>query len=176
MNSLIGKVKPVRIALTGSRLSLEQKCRNTMLRRIDAQIRKFKTGGKGPGRSWFRRTGEESYFVPTFANVSIAEAMTNGKANAFPIVKTPLKCLTWLRQDVMKGNLDNLLVEISEDRSKRLTERRRKSQRVKPRRARRQRVTPRKKRVAKAKATKRAKASTPEATTPIPADTAKATT
>ena len=176
MDSLIGRVKPVRIAITGSRLSLEQKCRNTMLRRIEAQIRKIKTGGKGPGRSWFRRTGEETYFVPTFANVSLAEAMTNGKANAFPIVKTPLKCLTWLRQDVMKGNLDNLLVGISEDRSKRLTGRRRKSQRAKPRRTPRQRVKPRKKRAAKAKATRKAKASTPEATTPVPAEAPGATT
>ena len=121
MGLLIGKVDPVYVALTGrSSMTLEERCRRTMLRNIDAQLKKLKNGGKGPGRNWFKIAGSQIVFVPRFANVSIAEKVSKGKANAFPVTKTPLKALTWLRKDVQKGELDSIMVEIAQSRGRAL--------------------------------------------------------
>ena len=122
----VDKVRPVWIGL--SKLSPEQRSRTRMLKQIERQIRKLKRGGKGPGRSWFREIGHQAYFIPRFANENLAEIITRGKANAFPIQNTPLKCLTGLREDVLRGELDAVLVEISQKRAKRFAKRR-----VKPR-------------------------------------------
>jgi hypothetical protein len=91
-----------------------------MLRNIDAQIKKLKNHGKGPGRSWFKIAGNQIVFIPRFANVSIAEKISKGKANAFPVTKTPLKALTWLRKDVEAGELDSIMVEIAQARGQAL--------------------------------------------------------
>jgi len=121
MGLLIGKVEPVYVALTGgSSMTLEERCRRTMLRNIDAQLKKLKNGGKGPGRNWFKIAGSQIVFVPRFANVSIAEKVSKGKANAFPVTKTPLKALTWLRKDVQQGELDSIMVEIAQSRGRAL--------------------------------------------------------
>ena len=122
MGLLIGKVEPVYVTLTGgsSSMTLEERCRRTMLRNIDAQLKKLKNGGKGPARNWFKIAGSQIVFVPRFANVSIAEKLSKGKANAFPVTKTPLKALTWLRKDVQKGELDSIMVEIAQSRGQAL--------------------------------------------------------
>jgi hypothetical protein len=121
MGLLIGKVQPVHVAFTGgSVMSLEERCRRKMLRNIDAQVKKLKNHGKGPGRNWFKIAGKEIVFVPLYANVSIAEKISKGKANAFPVTKTPLKTLTWLRKDVQQGELDSIMVEIAQARGRAL--------------------------------------------------------
>jgi hypothetical protein len=121
MGLLIGKIQPVQVELSGMRaIPLEDRCRHKMLRNIEAQLRKLKNKGKGPGRSWFKVAGNQLVFVPRFANISIAERISKGKANAFPVTKTPLKSLTWLRKDVEQGELDSMLVEIAEERGRAL--------------------------------------------------------
>lgn len=121
MGLLIGKVQPVHVVLSGAgAISVEERCRRKMLRNIDRQIRKLKNHGKGPGRSWFNVAGNQIVFTPRFANVSIAEKLSKGKANAFPVTKTPLKALTWLRKDVEQGELDSVMVEIAEARGRAL--------------------------------------------------------
>jgi hypothetical protein len=121
MGLLIGKVEPVYVALTGgSAISLEERCRRTMLRNIEAQVKKLKNRGKGPGRNWFKIAGNQLVFIPRFANVSIAEKLSKGKANAFPVTKTPLKALTWLRKDVQQGELDSIMAEIAQSRGRAL--------------------------------------------------------
>lgn len=121
MGLLIGKVKPIFVAFSGtSALTPEERSRRKMLRNIDGQIKKLKNHGKGPGRSWFKVAGNHIMFIPRFANVSIAERMSKGKANAFPVTKTPLKSLTWLRKDVAQGELDAVLVDIAQERGRAL--------------------------------------------------------
>ena len=121
MGLLIGKVQPVLVPLTGiSALTLEERCRRKMLRNIDVQIKKLKNHSKGPERSWFKIAGNQIVFIPRFANVSIAERISKGRANAFPVTKTPLKSLTWLRKDVVQGELDAIMVEIARERGRAL--------------------------------------------------------
>ena len=119
--AFLEKVRPVRVEITGSWLTPEEKCRAKMM----ALIRKQSAPKKGK-RSWFMTVGDQDVFAPRYANVNIVQRMTGGKKNAFPLYKTRNMTLRLFAKDVHDGKLDPIMLKIAQERSKQLTGKRRK--------------------------------------------------
>ena len=119
--AFLEKVKPLKVQMTGSRLTPEEKCRAKMI----AFIRKQSRPKKGR-RSWFVTVGEQEVFVPRYANVNIVQRMSKGKKNAFPVYRNPKTTLGLFTKDVQAGKLDTVMLKIAEERSKQLAGKRRK--------------------------------------------------
>src|ERR1700681_1468191 len=102
--AFLDKVKPVKIQITGSRLTPEEKCRAKM----STLIRKQSAPSKGK-RSWFIADGDQEFFVPRYANVNLLHRMTGGRKNAFPIYKTRKTTLRLFTKDVQEGKLDAIM-------------------------------------------------------------------
>ena len=119
--AFLEKVKPVKVQVTGSRLSPEEKCRAKMI----ALIRKQAAPKKGK-RSWFITVGNQEFFVPRFANVNLVQRMRSGRKNAFPVYQTRKTTLRLFTKDVQEGKLDPIMLKIAAERSKQLTGKRRK--------------------------------------------------
>jgi len=119
--AFLDKVRPVKVQVTGSRATPEEKCRAKMI----AFIRKQSRPKKGR-RSWFVTVGEQEVFVPRYANVNIVQRMSGGKKNAFPVYRNPKTTLGLFTKDVQAGKLDTVMLKIAEERSKQLTGKRRK--------------------------------------------------
>ena len=119
--SFLDKVKPVKVQVTGSRVTPEEKCRAKMI----ALVRKQAAPKKGK-RSWFIAEGDQEYFAPRYANVNIVDRMTGGRKNAYPIYKTRKTTLRLFTKDVHDGKLDGIMLKIAQERSKQLTGKRRK--------------------------------------------------
>jgi hypothetical protein len=119
--AFLEKVKPLKVQMTGSRLTPEEKCRAKMI----AFIRKQSRPKKGR-RSWFVTVGEQEVFVPRYANVNIVQRMSGGKKNAFPVYRNPKTTVGLFTKDVQAGKLDAVMLRIAEERSKQLTGKRRK--------------------------------------------------
>jgi hypothetical protein len=118
--AFLEKVKPVKVQVTGSRLSPEEKCRAKMI----ALIRKQAAPKKGK-RSWFITVGNQEFFVPRFANVNLVQRMRSGRKNAFPVYQTRKTTLRLFTKDVQEGKLDPIMLKIAAERSKQLTGKRR---------------------------------------------------
>jgi hypothetical protein len=118
--AFLDKVSPVKIHLTGSRLSPEERCRAKMA----ALIRK--QSNKKVKRSWFVSVGGQEYFAPRYANVNIIQRISGGRRNAFPVYRTPKMTLKLFAKDVADGRLDAVMLKIAQERSKQLTGKRRK--------------------------------------------------
>ena len=126
MAKFIGAVKPISVKLiSATGKSIEERCRLTMLKNIRGQLAMLKNP-KAKGRRWFKPIGDQVVFIPRYANESLATHLSRGKANAFPIMKTPLKTLKALQADVAAGELDSLLVEIARNRGRAIAGKRRK--------------------------------------------------
>jgi len=120
--AFLDKVTPIKVQVTGSRLSPEEKCRAKMI----ALLRKQSAPKKGK-RSWFIHVGsDQEVFVPRFANVNLVQRMSGGKKNAYPVYKTRQMTLRMFTRDVQEGKLDRIMMEIAQERSKQLTGKRRK--------------------------------------------------
>ncbi len=119
--AFLDKVKPVKVQVTGSRLTPEEKCRAKMI----ALLRKQSAPKKGK-RSWFIYVGDQEVFVPRYANVNLVQRMSGGKKNAYPVYKTRQMTLRMFTQDVQEGKLDRIMMDIAGERSKQLTGKRRK--------------------------------------------------
>jgi hypothetical protein len=119
--AFLEKVKPLKVQMTGSLLTPEEKCRAKMI----ALIRKQSRPKKGR-RSWFITVGDKEVFTPRYANVNIVQRMSGGKKNAFPIYKTSKTTLRLFTKDVQEGKLDSVMLKIADERSKQLTGKRRK--------------------------------------------------
>ena len=119
--AFLDKVKPVKVQVTGSRATPEEKCRAKMI----ALIRKQSRPKKGR-RSWFITVGDQEVFTPRYANVNIIQRMSGGKKNAFPVYRNPKTTLGLFTKDVQAGKLDTVMLKIAEERSKQLTGKRRK--------------------------------------------------
>src|SRR5689334_16568098 len=78
--AFLERVKPVKVQVTGSRITPEEKCRAKMV----ALLRQQSAPKKGK-RSWFIAVGDQEVFVPRFANVNLVQRMTGGKKNAYPV-------------------------------------------------------------------------------------------
>jgi len=132
MAKFIGTVKPISVKLMpASGKSIEERCRLTMLKNIRGQLARLKNP-KAKGRRWFKTISDRVVFIPRYANESLATHLSRGKANAFPIMKTPLKTLKALQSDVAGGELDTVLVEIARNRGRAIAgKRRRKAGRAK---------------------------------------------
>ena len=98
--AFLERVKPVKVEITGSRLTPEEKCRAKMI----ALIRKQSAPKKGK-RSWFITVGDREVFAPRYANVNLVQRMTGGKKNAFPLYKTRNMTLKLFTKDVQDGKL-----------------------------------------------------------------------
>lgn len=119
--AFLDKVKPVKVQVTGSRMSPEERCRAKMI----ALLRKQSSPTKGT-RSWFITTGDQEVFVPRYANVNLVQRTTGGKKNAYPVYKTRKMTLRMFTRDVQEGRLDRIMMDIAGERSKQLTGKRRK--------------------------------------------------
>jgi hypothetical protein len=119
--AFLEKVKPVKVQMTGSRMTPEEKCRAKMI----ALLRKQSAPKKGK-RSWFIIVGDQEVFVPRYANVNLVQRMTGGRKNAFPVYKTRKMTLRMFTRDVQEGKLDSQMLKIAGERSKQLTGKRRK--------------------------------------------------
>ena len=119
--AFLDKVKPIKVQVTGSRMSPEEKCRAKMI----ALLRKQAAPKKGK-RSWFITVGDQEVFTPRFANVNIVQRMTGGRKNAYPVYKTRKMTLRMFSRDVQEGKLDPIMLSIAGERSKQLTGKRRK--------------------------------------------------
>jgi len=119
--AFLDRVKPVKVLVTGSRMSPEEKCRAKMI----ALLRGQSSPKKGK-RSWFITIGDREVFVPRYANANLVQRMTGGKKNAYPVYKTHKMTLRMFTRDVQAGKLDRVMLKIAEERSKQLTGRRRK--------------------------------------------------
>ena len=119
--AFLDRVKPVKVLVTGSRMSPEEKCRAKMT----ALLREQSSPKKGK-RSWFITIGDREVFVPRYANANLVQRMTGGKKNAYPVYKTHKMTLRMFTRDVQAGKLDRVMLKIAEERSKQLTGRRRK--------------------------------------------------
>ena len=119
--AFLDRVKPVKVQVTGSRLTPEEKCRAKMI----ALLRKQSAPKKGK-RSWFIAVGGQEVFTPRYANVNIVQYMTGGKKNAYPVYKTRKMTLRMFARDVAEGKLDAPMLKIAQERSKQLTRKRRK--------------------------------------------------
>ena len=129
MGKFIGQVKPISVKfIAAAGKSIEERCRATMLRSIQDQLKLLKNP-KGKGRRWFKSVGNQIVFIPRYANENLAERLSRGKANAFPIWKTPLKSLKALQVDVLAGELDSMLVQIAQNRGRAIAGKRRKKER-----------------------------------------------
>jgi hypothetical protein len=90
MGLLIGKIEPAYVALTGgSAMSIEERCRRTMLRNIDAQVKKLKNGGKGPGRTWFKIAGNQIVFIPRSRMFQLRKRSARAKRMRFQSLRRP---------------------------------------------------------------------------------------
>ena len=138
--AFLDKVKPVKVQVTGSRATPEEKCRAKMI----ALIRK-QSAPRKVKRSWFITVGDKEVFTPRYANVNIVQRMSGGKKNAFPVYKTPKTTLRLFTKDVQEGKLDTVMLKIAEERSKQLTGKRRKKRA--PKRAAKTGAKPRKQKV-----------------------------
>ena len=119
--AFLERVKPVKVQVTGSRMTPEEKCRARMV----ALLRKQSVPKKGK-RSWFITVGDQEVFVPRYANVNLVQRMTGGKKNAYPVYKTRKMTLRMFTRDVQEGRLDRIMLDIAGERSKQLTGKRRK--------------------------------------------------
>ena len=119
--AFLERVKPIKVQVTGSRMSPEEKCRAKMV----ALLRQQSTPKKGK-RSWFITVGDQEVFVPRYANVNLVQRMSRGKKNAFPVYKTRKMTLRMFTRDVQEGKLDSQMLKIAEERSKQLMGKRRK--------------------------------------------------
>ena len=119
--AFLEKVKPVKVQITGSRITTEEKCRAKMI----ALIRK-QASPKKAKRSWFITVGGQDVFAPRYANVNLVQRMSRGKKNAFPVYKTPKTTLRLFTKDIEDGKLDAVMLNIAEERSRQLTGKRRK--------------------------------------------------
>ena len=119
--AFLDKVKPIKVQVTGSRMSPEEKCRAKMI----ALLRSQSTPRKGK-RSWFLTIGDQEVFVPRYANVNLVQRITGGKRNAYPVYKTRKMTLRMFTRDVQDGRLDRIMMDIAGERSKQLTGKRRK--------------------------------------------------
>ena|ERR1700730_8459733 len=119
--AFLDKVKPIKVQVTGSRMSAEEKCRAKMI----ALLRRQSAPKKGK-RSWFLTLGDQEVFVPRYANVNLVQRMTSGKKNAYPVYKTRKMTLRMFTRDVQEGKLDWIMLDIAGERSKQLTGKRRK--------------------------------------------------
>ena len=119
--AFLDKVKPIKVQVTGSRMSPEEKCRVKMV----ALLRKQSAPKKGK-RSWFLTIGDQEVFVPRYANVNLVQRITGGKRNAYPVYKTRKMTLRMFTRDVQEGRLDRVMLDIAGERSKQLTGKRRK--------------------------------------------------
>src|SRR3984893_7799901 len=119
--AFLDKVKPIKVQVTGSRMSAEEKCRAKMI----ALLRRQSAPKKGK-RSWFITVGDQEVFVPRYANVNLVQRMSGGKKNAYPVYKTRQMTLRMFTRDVQEGKLDSQMLKIAEERSKQLTGKRRK--------------------------------------------------
>lgn len=119
--AFLDKVKPIKVRVTGSRMSPEEQCRAKMI----ALLRKQSAPKKGK-RSWFLTIGDQEVFVPRYANVNLVQRITGGKRNAYPVYKTRKMTLRMFTKDVQEGRLDRIMLDIAGERSKQLTGKRRK--------------------------------------------------
>jgi len=119
--AFLDKVKPIKVQVTGSRMSPEEKCRAKMI----MLLRKQAAPKKGK-RSWFLTIGGQEVFVPRYANVNLVQRMSGGKKNAYPVYKTRKMTLRMFTRDVAEGKLDAPMLKIAQERSKQLTGKRRK--------------------------------------------------
>ena len=119
--AFLERVKPIKVQVTGSRMSPEEKCRAMMI----ALLRKQAAPKKGK-RSWFLTIGGQEVFVPRYANVNLVQRMSGGKKNAYPVYKTRQMTLRMFTRDVEEGKLDRIMLDIAGERSKQLTGKRRK--------------------------------------------------
>src|SRR6266436_1929176 len=119
--AFLDKVKPIKVQVTGSRMSPEEKCRAKMI----ALLRKQSAPKKGK-RSWFLTVGDQEVFTPRFDNVNIVQRMTGGRKNAYPVYKTRNMTLRMFTRDIQEGRLDRIMLDIAGERSKQLTGKRRK--------------------------------------------------
>jgi hypothetical protein len=119
--AFLDKVKPVKVQVTGSRMTPEEKCRAKMITLLRKQ-----SSPKKETRSWFITAGDQEVFVPRYANVNLVQRMTGGKKNAYPVYKTRKMTLRMFTRDVQEGKLDAPMLKIAEERSKQLTGKRRK--------------------------------------------------
>src|SRR6266851_3890331 len=114
--AFLDRVKPIKVQVTGSRMSPEEKCRAKMI----ALLRRQSTPKKGK-RSWFITVGDQEVFVPRYANVNLVQRMTGGKKNAYPVYKTRKTTLRLFSKDIEAGKLDPIMLAIAQERSKQLT-------------------------------------------------------
>ena len=119
--AFLERVKPIKVQVTGSRMSPEEKCRAKMI----ALLREQSAPKKGK-RSWFITVGDREVFTPRYANVNIVQRMTGGRKNAYPVYKTRKMTLRMFTRDVQEGKLDSQMLKIAEERSKQLMGKRRK--------------------------------------------------
>ena len=126
MGKFVGTVKPISVKFIGvTGKSIEERCRATMLKSIQEQLKLLKNP-KAKGRRWFKSVGDQMVFIPRYANENLAARLSRGKANAFPIWKTPLKSLKALQADVAAGELDSALINIAQNRGRAIAGKRRK--------------------------------------------------
>src|SRR5260370_38397965 len=118
--AFLDKVKPVKVQITGSRATPEEKCRTKMI----ALIRKQSRPKKGK-RSWFITVGDQEVFAPRYANVNLVQRMTGGKKNAYPVHNTRKMTLRMFTRDVQEGRLHRIMMDIVADRAKHVTVKRR---------------------------------------------------
>jgi hypothetical protein len=119
--AFLDKVKPIKVQVTGSRMSPEEKCRAKMVTLLRRQSKPKK--GR---RSWFLNVGDQEVFVPRYANVNLVQRITGGNRNAYPVYKTRQMTLRMFTRDVQEGRLDRVMLDIAGERSKQLTGKRRK--------------------------------------------------
>jgi hypothetical protein len=119
--AFLERVRPVKVQITGSRMTPEEKCRAKMV-----ALLRHQSAPKRGKRSWFITIGDQEVFVPRYANVNLVQRMTGGKKNAYPVYKTRKMTLRMFTKDVQEGKLDPIILKIAEERSKQLTRKRRK--------------------------------------------------
>jgi hypothetical protein len=119
--AFLDRVKPVKVQVTGTRTTPEEKCRAKMITLLRKQ-----SSPKKETRSWSITAGDQEVFVPRYANVNLVQRMTSGKKNAYPVYKTRKMTLRMFTKDVQQGKLDPIMLKIAEERSRQLTGKRRK--------------------------------------------------
>ena len=77
--AFLDRVKPIKVQVTGSRMSPDEKCRAKMI----ALLRKQVAPKKGK-RSWFLTIGDQEVFVPRYANVNLVPAHERRQEECLP--------------------------------------------------------------------------------------------
>lgn len=77
-------------------------------------------GGRAIG-SWFLTDNEgDDVFAPKQTGQNLAERITKGKANSFPVIKDKKNTLLSFKEAIQAGEFDTVLLAISQETSARL--------------------------------------------------------